>query len=236
MVFNPSKCHIMAVDSGPRTISHIPHFYELCGTILTSVDQEKYLGVMLSHDLTWSPHIEKVATKANQKLGFIRRNLKGSPEKLKKLGLHRPGQIRPGVCIGHLGPSSSQGQRPTGKMPTSRCAIKSSYSHTASVSQMLKDLELNTLQERRCARLVFMYKILHSHVAVPPPSLNIEKNTRPTRGLATKDRLIVHRCNKTDLKESFAPKTILDWNKLPQSVTAAGSVASFKSQLSQLKP
>ena len=81
---------------------------------------------------------------------------------------------------------------------------------------MLKDLELNTLQERRrCARLVFMYKILHSHVAVLPPSLNIEKNTRPTRGLATKDRLIVHRCNKMDLKESFAPKTILDWNKLP---------------------
>ena len=82
---NPSKCHIMAVDSGPRTISHIRHFYELCGTILPSVDQLKYLGVILSHDHTWSPHIEKVATKANQILVFIRRNLKGSPEKLMKL-------------------------------------------------------------------------------------------------------------------------------------------------------
>ena len=101
---------------------------------------------------------------------------------------------------------------------------------------MLKDLELNTMQERRCARLVFMYKILNSHVAVPPPSLNIEKNNRPTRGLATKDGPIVPRCNKTDLKESFALKNILDWNKLPQSVTPAGSVASFNSQLSQLKP
>ena len=90
MVFNPSKCHIMAVDSGPRTISHIPHFHELWGTIMTSVDQEKYLGFMLSHDLTWSPHIEKVATKANQKFGFIRRNLKGSPEKLKKLAYILP--------------------------------------------------------------------------------------------------------------------------------------------------
>ena len=238
MVFNPSKCHIMAVDSGPRTISHIPHFYELCGTILTSVDQEKYLGVMLSHALNWSPHIEKVATKANQKLGFIRRNLKGSPEKLKKLAyiaLVRSGlEYALVIWDPHLAKDRDR---------LERCQhhaarwIKSSYSHTASVSQMLKDLELNTLQERRrCARLVFVYKILHSHVAVPPPSLNIEKNTRPTRGLATKDRLIVHRCNKTDLKESFAHKTILDWNKLPQSVTAAGSVASFKSQLSQLKP
>ena len=161
------------------------------------------------------------------------------PREAEETSLHRPGQIRPGVCIRHLGPSSSQGHRDRLERCQRRAArwIKSSYSHTASVSQMLKDLELNTLQERRrSARLVFMYKILHSHVAMPPPSLNIEKNTRPTRGLATKDRLIVHRCNKTDLKESFAPKTILDWNKLPQSVTAAGSVATFKSQLSQLKP
>ena len=238
MVFNPSKCHIMAVGSGPRTISHIPHFYELCGSILTSVDQEKYLGVMLSHDLTWSPHIEKVATKANQKLDFIRRNLKGSPEKLKKLAyiaLVRSGlEYASVIWDPHLAKDRDRLERC--QRHTARW-IKSSYSHTASVSQMLKDLELKTLQERKiCARLVFMYKILNSHVAVPPPSLNIEKNTRPTRGLATKDRLIVPRCNKTDLQESFAPKTILDWNKLPQSVTAAGSVASFKSQISQLKP
>ena len=59
--------------------------YELCGTILQSVTHEKYLGVLISSDLSWTPHIQKVATTANQKLGFLRRNLKDSPKNLKKL-------------------------------------------------------------------------------------------------------------------------------------------------------
>ena len=135
MVFKHSKCHIMAVDSGPRTISHIPRFYELCGAILTSVDQEKYLGVMLSHDLTWSPHIEKFTTKGNQKLVFIRRNLKGRPEKLKKLAyiaLVRSGlEYASVIWDPHLAKDRDRLER-----CQRRAArwIKSSYSHTASFS------------------------------------------------------------------------------------------------------
>ena len=62
-----------------------PYLYELCGTMLQSVMQEKYLGVLISSDLSWAPHIKNVASSANQKLGFMKRNLKGSPKDLKKL-------------------------------------------------------------------------------------------------------------------------------------------------------
>ena len=82
MVFNPSKCYVMTVNRG-RT--HRPYLYELCGTILQLVDNKKYLRVMLTSDLSWSLHIYNITTKANQKLGFIKRNLKGSPQDLKKL-------------------------------------------------------------------------------------------------------------------------------------------------------
>ena len=44
--------------------------YELCGTFLGGVTEEKYLGVLISHDLSWSPHINRLATAAYQKLGF----------------------------------------------------------------------------------------------------------------------------------------------------------------------
>ena len=42
----------------------------------------KYLGVTLSNDLEWSKHIAIMTNKANSKLSFLRRNLKGCPEKL----------------------------------------------------------------------------------------------------------------------------------------------------------
>ena len=44
----------------------------------------KYLGVTLSNDLEWSKHIAAMTNKANSKLSFLLRNLKGCPEKLKQ--------------------------------------------------------------------------------------------------------------------------------------------------------
>ena len=38
-----------------------------------------YLGVLSSNDLSWSPHVDSTAHRANQKLGFICPNLIGSP-------------------------------------------------------------------------------------------------------------------------------------------------------------
>jgi len=63
--------------------------------VLTSVDDEKYLGlgVTVSSDLSWSTHANTICAKANQKLGFIKRNLKGtpeSPEELKRLAYITP--------------------------------------------------------------------------------------------------------------------------------------------------
>ena len=103
MVFNPSKCYIMSVGKG-RT--HKPHFYELFGIVLNSVDQERYLGVILSQDMTWNPHISYITSKANQKLGFIKRILKGNPQELRCLdyiSLVRSGmEYVSTVCDPHL--------------------------------------------------------------------------------------------------------------------------------------
>ena len=82
MVFNPTKCYVMSVSKGH---SHQPYFYELCGVLLKSVDHEKYLGMTIFSDPNWKAHINKLVTKANQKLGFIRENLKGSPQELNRI-------------------------------------------------------------------------------------------------------------------------------------------------------
>ena len=77
MSFNPSKCNILRTRPESKTL--LQHFYTLHGQILKEVNTAKYLGVLLSNDLFWSPHMDNTARRANQKLGFICRNLRGSP-------------------------------------------------------------------------------------------------------------------------------------------------------------
>ena len=54
MSFNASKCHVMSIHRSKTPMSHM---YQLCGTFLTYVTEEKYLGVLISNDLSWAPHI-----------------------------------------------------------------------------------------------------------------------------------------------------------------------------------
>ena len=49
------------------------------------VSNSPYLGVSISENLEWGDHIFKIASKANSTLGFLRRNLKGFPSKLKEI-------------------------------------------------------------------------------------------------------------------------------------------------------
>ena len=81
MRFNAAKCNIMRVSQ-----THDPKLfnYPLTGQVLEEVMDAKYLGVNLSNDLEWSKHIATMTNKANSKLSFMHRNLKGCPEKLEQ--------------------------------------------------------------------------------------------------------------------------------------------------------
>ena len=81
MRFNAAKCNIMRVSQtrDPKLFNYL-----LTGQVLEEVMDAKYLGVTLSNDLEWSKHIAIMTNKANPKLSFLCRNLKGCPEKLKQ--------------------------------------------------------------------------------------------------------------------------------------------------------
>ena len=66
------------------------HFHTLGGEVICSVSESKYLGVVLSDNYgssssQWKAHINSMVSKASQKLGFLRRNMRGSPYKLRAL-------------------------------------------------------------------------------------------------------------------------------------------------------
>ena len=72
MTFHPAKCYILRVT---RKKNPIITNYEMLGQQLETVHQYPYLGVELSEDLGWDPHINKVISKANRTLGFLRWNI-----------------------------------------------------------------------------------------------------------------------------------------------------------------
>ena len=74
MYFNASKCNVMRTLGG----IHSERLFHMKGQILKEVPQAKYLGVTLSRDQAWRSHIDSVIAKANQKLGFVKRNLRGT--------------------------------------------------------------------------------------------------------------------------------------------------------------
>ena len=79
--------------------------------------------------------------------------------------------------------------------------ICNDYGRHSSVTQMLRKLNLEPLEERRrAARLVLMYKILNREIAVPPEDLGLQRNPRATRGNYTQDKLIVPRTQTNELK------------------------------------
>ena len=230
MKLNASKCHIMAIHRGRE---HSPFMYQLGGTIMSTVLQEKYLGVLVSHDLSWDPHISSVATAANQKLGFLMRNLKGSPKNLKKtayISMVRSSlEYAAVVWDPHLSKHKYNLEKTQRKAARWIC---SDYGRQSSVTRMLEQLSIEPLEDRRRAsRLTFLYKILNDRVALSPSDLGLVYNSRATRGLATQQKLIVPYCATTELKNHFAARTIPEWNRLPQATTSADSVSAFKSRL-----
>ena len=117
--------------------------YSLTGQILEEVMNAKYLGVTLSNDLEWSKHIATMTNKANSKLSFLRRNLKGCPGKLKQTAYFS--LIRSFMKYG------ATVWDPYQKYNSDKVArfVKSRYSRYSSVSDMLDVLGWSSLSKRR---------------------------------------------------------------------------------------
>ena len=72
MEFNHSKCQVIHITMSKNPISTQ---YTLHNCILKFLSSAKYLGVNISSDLSWDTHIKCISKKANNILGFLRRNI-----------------------------------------------------------------------------------------------------------------------------------------------------------------
>ena len=108
------------------------------------------------------------------------------------------------------------------------------YSPYSSVTTMLKNLEWDTLQLRRkAARLTMMNmmnKIVNSQVAMPASDLLLPAK-RPSRHSSSKS--FIWPRTKDCFKNSFIPRTIHEWNSLPEHLVSINLTETFKEEVTK---
>ena len=174
------------------------------GHVLEEVKDAKYLGVTVSDDLEWIKHIDVITSKANSKLSFLRRNLKGCPEKLREttyFSLVRS-FLEYSATVWHPRQKYNSDKL---EMVQRRAArfVKGRYGMFESVTQMLEQLTWTPLSKRReNSRLILFYKLstiwlwYHIHVwkrLMCVPGKNILKSS------ATSVTTLTHMDNRSFL-------------------------------------
>ena len=81
MVCKPTKCYKIFLY---RSKSPAVKDYTLYSQTLVAVQQHPYSGVLLSSDLRWNSHVDKIARKGNSTLAFVKRILYACSEETKQ--------------------------------------------------------------------------------------------------------------------------------------------------------
>jgi hypothetical protein len=146
--------------------------FTLCGGVLSSVSEAKDLRITLSDNYgTRSSqrraHILEMVSKANQCLGFLHRNLRGSPYKLREMAYLSLVQSSQEYCCSIWDPTVKQ-EEDMVEIVQRRAArwVRGAYG-IISVTALLRDLGwLSLTDQRRNRRLCLFYKILHGDLDI----------------------------------------------------------------------
>ena len=178
-------------------------------------------------------HIDNVCSKANKTLGFLRRNLKISSRSIKETAyktfvrpiLEYSSTVWDPESVANINKLEAV-QRRAARFTLSR------YHNTSSVSAMIASLKWPSLRHRRkVSRLVMMKKILDNEAVVNRDNI-IPAPTRSRRGHSKQLRQI--QCKRDYRQQSFVPKTIKDWNNLPEATVASDTLETFKARVQRL--
>ena len=137
MRFNISKCVALRCC---RMLSPSLFTYVLNDQPISCVDQHPYLGVILTSNMSFSPHIQKIAAKATRVLNFIKRNLYNCSKEIKSkayLTLVRPILEYASPWDPHLIKDSDQIEK---VQRTAARWVTSDYGWSSSVTAMLAGL------------------------------------------------------------------------------------------------
>ena len=222
--FNPAKCKAMII-SRKRSICLPPLPLSVNGSVLEVVSAFKYLGLLISSDLSWSHHVKVVCSKARKMLGLLYRRYYQYSDRRSLLQLY-VSLVRP-----HLDYAAQVWD------PHLHCDIRSlesvqkfalricSKQWETGYQELLDMFSLPSLENRRMyLKLCHLFKIIHGLCYFPPEI--IAPNQNHTHSL--RSFLLQQPFSRTNsFYYSFFPDSIHMWNNLPEYVVCAHNVTTF---------
>ena len=225
MNFNSEKCFTLRIHKNKNPIIKN---YTLGRDILGAVPEKTYLGVEIDEQLNWKAHITAMTAKAGRTLGFLRRNLGTCPPSIKQQAY--TSLVRSKLEYASVVWDPYKKYQIDQIEQIQRRAVRficGNYQQDASVTKMREDLRLPLLEDRRRqARLLMFYKAINDQIAIPIPQ-HLQPRLRVTRQ-QQQHRYVRIRANTDIYNHSFFPRTLRDWDMLPQDTIELSTVEQFK--------
>lgn len=212
-----------------KKTSTIDSSYVIGRDPLRKVSEFKYLGVILSEDLTFNHHIDMILNKAGKILSLVIRNLRAAPQLLKEAAYRA--LVRP-----HLEYASAVWDphqkylmdKIEGVQNRAVRFILNKYSGFQNVTQMKACIEMEHLDtRRRKCRLKLIHAIYNNltgvdksvYMKTPHYISNRKDHSKKIREI---------KCQTNYVKFSFFPRTIGEWNELSADMVSVDDETFFK--------
>ena len=196
------------------------------------VESYKYLGVVISSDLSWTPHIQQICMKARKILGLLYRNLaKYASESSTILKMYKA-LVRPHLeyAAQVWSPYTVKDVQILEKVQKFALRICSRNYHLC-YEELLEVFNIPSLEHRRLyLSLCTFYNIIHNLVFFPSQFLPIVSNTRTNRTSIYRTPF----ARTSALQHSFMYTVTSLWNHLPHDATTSTSLNMFKYFISPL--
>ena len=229
MKFNSDKCYVLRI---PASRSPLITNYKLGDSILQETKTHTYLGVDIQHDLKWNTHINRITASASRTLGFVRRNLSSCNKETKKAAYIA--LVRPTVeyCSAVWDPYTKELTQKVEKIQRRAARmVYNNYDWKTSVNELIQELQWDSLSNRRKNnRLAILHKAIGGHLAIPVQNY-LQPAQRRTRR-SSHQNFIEYHSRIDSHKYSYIPRTIKDWNDLPESTANIQDSTLFKTALS----
>lgn len=228
MQLNIDKTVFMKIT---KKINKLSFTYNLASMPLTEVDEYKYLGVIITNNLSWNSHISHLCDSAFKKLCYLRHKLKHAPPETRLTAY--TSLVRPKLEYAAIVWDPYTKTNIDALERIQRKAVRfifSKYRTSDSPSDLMAQHNIQSLQLRRkIHRLKFLFLLYNNKLSLSP-----EPYIKPLTARRTRHRhsatLTPYNTRTNIFKYSFFPRTVADWNSLPLSTLSnTDSIASISS-------